>query len=166
MHTIHASMRSLMKTAILAIAVVFLAAGCTTTPQKAYDGPDRDTSELAVITNKVDYAAPLNLYGETGEARLIAIDTIKGENGDMFGYHSKFDGSLNVAVLPGERSLTVIFLGRKYRTTMQSTLPITFRFNAEKGHIYSLSYSKSEDTWSPLLIDTTINKQVYPSATK
>ena len=151
-----------VKKTLMLTAAALLAVACSTTPIKTYDGPVRDLSELAIITNQVDYAAGFNLYGETGQSRLIAIDAIKGENGDLFGYHSQFDAGLNVAVLPGEHSLTVIYLGRKFRTSMQSVLPITFRFNAEKGHVYSLSYTKTEREWSPVLTDTTVNRQVYP----
>jgi len=108
-----------IKIIVAVAALLTTLIGCGTTPHKAYKGPERSTSELAVI--KWMYSAGKNYYGIVIEQ----IDDYKVP---------KWSNTTKVAVAPGEHQLKVYCRDKKYKRVASGT----FSMNVEKGRAYVL----------------------------
>lgn len=165
---------------IISLIPIFLAA-CSFGPTKTYEGEERKIEEVAVIVNGLS-STDISFHMKRGWVRLKEIDGIRGGSTHTDkDYHSSVpwpDAPLNVAVLPGERKLFTTYLGWEKHTCL--THPrnnvtgdcdawyggnSTFQFSAARGHTYLLSFvqfTHRDDDWTPVLIDTTDQRQVFP----
>ncbi len=148
---------------------------CSSAPTKSYEGEERNLEDVAVIMNGISASSKYKFSQKgilrqgfsrtSGYVMLMKIDGVTGENGDLLYFHSAMNGGLNVAVLPGEHTLTTYFRSseRTLLTTVRDAGIINHRFNAEKGHTYLLSFLQNDNHWTPVLLDLTAWKKVYPA---
>jgi hypothetical protein len=157
---------------------------CSSTPMKTYEGEERSINDVAVIVNGTGASSKYE-FSEKNALRkgfsfrngyivLRRIDNVpSGEEEGTYYYHSSWDGALNVSVLPGRHTLRTLVVYTK-RTTSSAKggvlrlardnffLSSDFPFDAEKGHVYLVSFFQYDQYTTPVVLDLTDWKKVYP----
>ena len=154
-----------MRTSILLLLLATLCS-CAGGPYRFYEGPQKPLDDVAIIKTDYGFMGGAKLGSKTEFARLMSIDGVPGKSKKM-GYHSRWDNSLNVALLPGKHTLSITYYlgepGMGTLTTTKSVKPYELTMTFQKGHTYILSFKNLGITWTPIIVDTTLNKQVYPT---
>jgi len=152
------------------VFALFLSACASTT--RFYEGPEKATDQVAVVTSSTAPATVKLLkgaFGKTPGLRVSTLHKVDGKPGPNFHhpyaqfYNSTWDWSLRAHLLPGEHSLVVM----PNHASDVSTPRVKIAFTAEAGHNYFLGQILEAAgltyRWQAVLVDQTMNTLVFPT---
>jgi hypothetical protein len=139
---------------------------CASGITQVYEGAERKLEEVAIITDSADFSVRARSK-VGGHVTLVKVDETYGDNESPYYFRSLTDGKTNVAVLPGDHTLYARLFTRKTKVftavTTRSIEDVPVRFRAVKGHTYLLSFHSHDNLWTPVLIDLTDWKKLFPA---
>jgi hypothetical protein len=145
-----------------------LVSACTITPQIMYSGAPKPEDQIVVLTSNFTAETRnlvLNDFGGVShlrEAMIFSIDKVAGKL--SYGeYRNTFnDGGFNIHLEEGEHTLVVS--SNIAGAINPPRIPITF--NAVRGHKYFVGQLLETENlrykFTPLIIDVTSNKRIFP----
>lgn len=158
---------------LLACLFTVLVSACATTsePVMLYSGPPKPIDQVAILTSDLTEEAR-NLvrsdFGTDKGLRAATIHAVDEHQGKIsYGayrnhFNSAWDWSYNIQITEGPHKLIVS--SNVGGAINPSRMPLTF--NAVKGHKYFVGQMSetmgSAYRWTPLLIDLTENRRLYP----